>query len=123
MNNMKIDYFYMWKAVRCSKVDGRKFLALFQGNLGSHHLVWDGDQQIVIKPEIGDVMVNATEEEAEEIYAKIDEMINKTITPLPMEKPKLQPKLKPEFEVSEVETPKPKVMSDFDLLTADVESI
>ena len=73
-------------------------------------------------------MVDASEEEADEIYGKIDEMLNKAMTPSPMEKPKLQTKLKPEFSVSEVETPKveepkPKVMSDFDLLTADVELI
>lgn len=118
----------MWKAVRCSKVDGRKFLALYQGDLGQHYIVWNGDHQILIKPEIGDIMVDATEEEAEEIYAKIGEMLNKAMTPSPMEKPKLQTKLKLEFAVTEVETPKveepkPKVMSDFDLLTADVESI
>ena len=73
-------------------------------------------------------MVDATEEEAEKIYAKIDEMLNKAMTPSPMEKPKLQTKLKPEFAVSEVEAPKveepkPKAMSDFDLLTADIETI
>ena len=118
----------MWKPVRCSKVDGRKFLALYQGDLGLHHLVWNGDHQILIKPEIGDIMVDATEEEAEKIYAKIDEMLNKAMTPSPMEKPKLQTKLKPEFAVSEVEAPKveepkPKAMSDFDLLTADIETI
>ena len=119
----------MWKPVRCSKVDGRNFLALYHGHLGQHHIVWNGDHQILIKPEIGDIMVDATEEEAEEIYAKIDEMLNKAMTPSPMEKPKVQPKLKPEFAVTEVkptpkaEPPKPKVMSDFDLLTADVELI
>lgn len=118
----------MWKPVRCSKVDGRNFLALYHGHLGQHHIVWNGDHQILIKPEIGDIMVDATEEEAEEIYAKIDEMLNKAMTPSPTEKPKIQPKLKLEFSASEVETPKaeppkPKVMSDFEILTADVESI
>lgn len=117
----------MWKAVKCSKADGRKFLALYQGDIGLHHLVWNGDHQLLIKPEMGDTMVDASEEEADEIYGKIDKIIN-GICSNPMEKPKLQPKLKIEFEVSEEETPKveepkPKVMSDFELLTADVESI
>ena len=121
---IKLDYFYMWKAVRCSKADGRKFLALYQGDLGLHHLVWNGDHQILIKLEMGDTMVDATEEEANEIYGKIDKIVNGIYSnPIPSSKDKPSPQSTYKVTEVKVESPKPKVMSDFEILTADVESI
>lgn len=114
----------MWKAVKCSKADGRKFLALYQGDIGLHHLVWNGDHQLLIKPEMGDTMVDASEEEADEIYGKIDKIVNGIYSnPIPSSKDKPSPQSTYKVTEVKVESPKPKVMSDFDLLTADVESI
>ena len=128
--------FRHWKAVKCKKADGREFIALYQGAIGCEdsggHMVWDGKDQYFIGEKRGDTIMEATKEEAETIYKKIEDNIEYMFThPTPAnlkeekktETPKLKTKLKPEFLVTEVETPKPKVLSDFELLTADVEMI
>lgn len=129
--------FSHWKAVRCKKADGREFIALYQGMIGNKesggHLVWDGKDQYFIGEWRGDRIEEATQEETEAIYKKIEDDIEYMFThPTPAklkeekktETPKLETKLKPEFLVTEAETPQPKkVFSDFELLTADVEII
>lgn len=119
----KLTFFYMWKAVRCSKVDGRKFLGLYQGDLGLCHVVWNGDHQILIKPEIGDIMVDATEEEEKELQAQIEAIFKKQAEPIPASKAKPTPQSTYKVTETKVEPPKPKVMSDFEILTADIETI
>ena len=128
--------FRHWKAVRCKKADGREFIALYQGMIGTEenrgHMVWDGKDQYFIGEKRGDTIMDATEEEAKAIYKKIEDDFEYMFThPTPSnlkndkktETPKLATKLKPEFLATEVEVPKPKVLSDFELLTADVEMI
>jgi hypothetical protein len=125
--------FRHWKAVKCKKANGREFIALYQGQIcckdSGGHIVWDGKDQYFIGEKRGDRIMEATKEEAEAIYKKIEDDFEYMLThPKPAnpnsdkktETPKLKAKLKPEFLVTEVETPKPKVLSDFELLTADV---
>lgn len=120
----RIDFFRAWKVVRCKKKNGREFLALHQSNIGDNYIVWDGEQQYLIKEERGDSMVDATEQETIEMYDKLDEQFNsmfeKTEKPTPKkEESKLIPKLKVEYE----EVVEVKEMTDFELVTADIGTI
>ena len=120
----RIDFFRAWKVVRCKKKDGREFLALHQSNIGNSYIVWDGEQQYLIKEERGDSMVDATEQETIETYDKLDKRFNsmfeKIEKPTPKkEETKLIPKLKVEYE----EVVEVKEMTDFELVTADIETI
>lgn len=120
----RIDFFRAWKVVRCKKKNGREFLALHQSNIGDNYVVWDGEQQYLIKEERGDSMVDATEQETIEMYDKLDEQFNsmfeKAEKPTPKkEEPKLIPKLKVEYE----EVVEVKEMTDFELVTADIGTI
>ena len=64
------------------------------------------------------------QEEANEIYGKIDKIVNGIYSnPIPSSKDKPSPQSTYKVTEVKVESPKPKEMSDFDLLTADVESI
>jgi hypothetical protein len=120
----RIDFFRAWKVVRCKKNDGREFLALHQSNIGDSHIVWDGEQQYLIKKERGDSMVDATEQETIEIYDKLDKQFNSMFgkiesQPHKKEESKLIPKLKVEYE----EVVEVKEMTDFELVTADIGTI
>ena len=126
-----------WKAVKCKKKNGKVFVALYQGYIGNKesraHLVWDGNEQYVINEKEGETFEDASEEESETIHRKVEYQFEYMLTHPRLvtnenrkskNKPiKLKPKLKLEFEVTEVEAHKPKVLSDFELLTADVEVI
>jgi hypothetical protein len=85
----RIDFFRAWKVVRCKKKDGREFLALHQSNIGDNYVVWDGEQQYLIKEERGDSMVDATEQETIEMYDKLDEQLTQCL-----KKQKSQPQKK-----------------------------
>lgn len=122
-------YERMLKPVRCEKKDGRKFEALYQGDLGKHHLVWTGTAQILIKPEIGEVMEFVSQEEGEAIVKRINELIHSSIFGHHSSKPK-EEKPKEEKKVFRVSEMKAKLkglvkkeMSDFEILTADIATI
>lgn len=114
----------MLKPVRCEKKDGRKFEALYQGDLGKHHLVWTGTAQILIKPEIGEKMEFVSQEEGETIVRRINEIIHTSIFGDHSSKPKEEKKV---FRVSEMKAKLnglvKKEMSDFEILTADIATI
>ena len=76
--------FRHWKAVKCKKADGREFIALYQGAIGCKdsggHMVWDGKDQYFIGEKRGDTIMEATKEEAETIYKKIEDNIEYMFT-------------------------------------------
>ena len=124
------------------KKDGKVILAVFQERIWNSFMLWDGKHQYFVNP-LEDEFLIPTPKEIEIIYENVNawrkelfKIVNGEEKPTPTAtvpktepKPKLETKLKPEFVVEEVkpktveEAPKPKVMSDFEILTADVEAL
>jgi hypothetical protein len=104
-------------------------------------MLWDGESQYLVKPSEDEITIPSNEE-AEYVINRLNKQMERMFSPLVQkETPKPTPtNNKLEFKLSEViatptvveSTPKeeekkeeeePKVMSDFEILTADVETI
>lgn len=131
-----------WEPVKVKrKKDGKIILAVFQQWMYTSMMLWDGEHQWLVNPERDEISVPTPEE-----IKIITTNVNKWREQLMKPSKKQEETPKQSFKVTEtkVEKPskvttildvakkaldkikepsKPKVMSDFDLLTADVESI
>jgi len=134
--------FRKWMPLKVKrKRDGKVILAAFHQWLCSSIMLWDGENQYLVKPSEDEITI-PSDEEAEYVINRLDKQRERMFSPLVQkETPKPTPtNNKLMFKLSEVvatptvaeSTPKeeekkeeeePKVMSDFELLTADIETI
>lgn len=124
----KID-FTNWMPIKAKrKKDGKVIIAFYQQRMHTSHLVWDTEHQYLITPE-DEIMLPSPEEIAElkERQQKKLENIFKGYNP----KTKSESKIKFKVEdvvvkpnpIIEKEVKENVIMNDFELLTANVETI
>jgi hypothetical protein len=119
---MKRTEYTKWMPLKIiRKRDNKLILAAFHQWICNCIMVWDGKHQYLVNPNEDEILV-PNDKESEFITEKLKKWVENIYTP----KANVVPQQK--FEVTEVktikeETPKQKVMTDFELLTTDIEAI